>query len=134
MVRFRQAARSISVRILNRGGDIQDWAPSSQKARQKRSKETVFEIFVLDSTAINGKHRVAISLVGQGDQGIYIESLTIHRPGEDNKEFSIFKGGGLDGVFKPINGPGIETPSRPTFDTDAPLSGTQGRSFFPDKA
>jgi len=105
----------------------------AKNAAKTFKEEIVLEIFVLDSTVTDGKHHVTISFVNKSDQGIYIESLTIHRPGEDNKEFSIFKGGGLEVVFKPINGPGIETPSRPTFDSDAPRSSTQGRSFFPQK-
>jgi hypothetical protein len=111
-------------------------AELAKSAKEAFKKETVFEISVLDSTVTDGKHHVTISFLNKCDQGIYIESLTIHRPGEDNKEFSILKGGGLDVVFEPIKGPGIqiEMPSLPTFDSGAPRSATQGRSsFFPRK-
>jgi hypothetical protein len=94
-------------------------------------KETVLEISVLDSTTTDGKHHVTISFANKSDQGIYIESLTIHRPGEDNKEFSILKDSGLDVVFVPIRGPEIETPG---ISFDSPRSATQGRvSLFPQK-
>jgi hypothetical protein len=94
-------------------------------------KETVFEIFVLDSTATNEKHSVKISFTNNCDQGIYIESLTVHRPGEDNKEFSILKEGGLDVVFK-ANSERASTAS--TFDSPLSHSQTQDQSpFFPRK-
>lgn len=61
--------------------------------------KTILEISVLDSYAAHGKHHVELSFKNTGDQGMYIESLTVHRPGEDNKEFSILKGAGIDVDF-----------------------------------
>jgi hypothetical protein len=107
----------------------------AKNARKAFKKQVIFKIFVLDSTATQGKHHVTISFANRSAQGIYIESLTIHRPGEDNKEFSILKEGGLDVVFKALkSGPGISIPSRPTFDSDPLHSLTHGQSsFFPRK-
>jgi hypothetical protein len=85
---------STGMAIIKTGTEL---AKGAAKALEK---EKVFEIFVLDSTATNEKHNIKISFTSKSDQGIYIESLTFHRPGEDNKGFSILKEGGLDVVFK----------------------------------
>jgi hypothetical protein len=118
---------STGMAILKTGTEL---AKGAAKAFEK---ETVFEIFVLDSTATNEKHHVRISFTNKGNQGIYIESLTVHRPGEDNKEFSILKEGGLDVVFKPPSVSHIGTFDT-SFDSDASHPPTLSQSsFFPRK-
>jgi hypothetical protein len=114
--------------------DVAEGRTSQRKRQGTACAQTAKRISVLDSTTTNAKHHVTISFLNKCDQGIYIESLTIHRPGDDNKEFSILKGGGLDVVFNPIKGFAIETPSPPTFDTGATGSTTRGQlSFSPQK-
>ena len=92
---------STGVAILKAGTEL------AKSAKEALKKVTVLEISVRDSAANEGKHHVKISFWNHSDHGIYIESLTIHRPGEDNKEFSILKGGGIDVIFEPIRGAGI---------------------------
>jgi hypothetical protein len=88
--------------------------------------KTILEISVLDSYAAHGKHHVDLSFKNTGDQGMYIESLTVHRPGEDNKEFSILKGAGMDVAFTTSRESRMSLDATPTEpDTTQP--------FFPKK-